>query len=271
MFTTRYPRYTPQMNLHAHDQTNITTCDRTLAVYSNWLFGDDITLTERLIALSKRLGRPLIVLDSGCGKGHAARDLICTPIIRDYIKKVIGISMHHFHSSEQIQQAHPNKFTYHVGTTQSVLSKAFGQVDVILDIWGAFAYSPDKAALLHQYHDCLAPHGQLFAFQRIPRHTINTVVQTDAEEYPFFDFLARYPGFSYTHGNAEQQTLLYEKQQSHFPLPPTHVASVSAQMTRTNPAALSIPLAQAQAGNAVVPEQAVLVVESERQLKPKPY
>ncbi|MAZ45019.1 MAG: hypothetical protein CMF48_07590 [Legionellales bacterium] len=269
-FSSRVATFTPYMGLRAHDATNVTCSTRDLNEYSRWLFADEMALKERLIALKERLGKPLVILDAGCGQGYASRQLLSDPALEGIIASVIGVSLHHFHSLESLATDFPSRFRYYPGTVQNVLRKSTEQVHVILDLWGALAYSADKLSLLHQYHDVLVPGGQLYAFQRLERHTTQTLIHEGDETTELFPFLHCQPGFSWSRRQGEKDTLLYQKNQAHFPITGSISMTCSEETNITTPK-IKHSRRLAAAGNALVPKTVTYTLHSRTSLRSKPY
>ncbi len=53
-----------------------------------------------------------------------------------------------------------NQLQFRAQYAEEVLPDLKGSVDRLIDFWGAFAYSPERIALLEGYYEALAPEGQ---------------------------------------------------------------------------------------------------------------
>lgn len=119
---------------------------RSLAEY------DEILLNpgDRLIDLVPEGGT---IVDVGTGHAMAMVELA-------RLKKVTTIAIN-TQDLKPIVGALVGRFDYRVGYAEEVLkSLPTASVDRLVDLWGAFSYSPEKAKLLEEYSRVLKPGGQ---------------------------------------------------------------------------------------------------------------
>jgi SAM-dependent methyltransferase len=162
-----YTRVTPKsLNrfsyFHTEDKTNLTIATRAVKEYAEQLDFKN-SLKKYIITFARKIGRKIVILDSGCGKCTAIDELLSDPCLDNHIQQITGVSLHYFENVKQVMTKHPGRFIYYYGTIQNVLSQALEthqKFDLILDIWGAYPYSENKLNLLRQYHDALKPSGE---------------------------------------------------------------------------------------------------------------
>lgn len=162
------------------DKTNLTTNTRGISDYDN-CFRSKKNLSSLIKQLTRTQKHPLTILDAGCGSGKVLEQMLNDPRLNHIIDKAIGISKDYFSPIKNVMTSHPKRFTYYKGTVQDVLNKEPLKVDLILDVWGACAYSSDKLALIKQYYQTLKPGGKAFIFdkRRAKIYTRNNELESD--------------------------------------------------------------------------------------------
>lgn len=175
-------------NFIKHDHTNKTLTKRDVADY-NQLLSDQMkcsTLTKTIKQLSKTLGRPLVILDAGCGEGVVLDEILSKNGLKEHVKRCVGISKHYFSGIAKVSEKHGKQFQFYLGCAQDILRKEPIKADLILDIWGALSYSKDRMGLIRQYYHVLNPHGQAYIYCN--RKTL--VKEPDESASHLFEILA---------------------------------------------------------------------------------
>lgn len=136
------------------DKKNLTRHDRTLEDYSIYVATLMDDLQETILRDKK-----ITILDCGAGSGRALDDLLSGPFKRQ-IKKCVGISLHYFDNVCSLFPKHRNKIEWYIGKAEQILPRMNEKFDLIFDIYGAYFYSPERPALINEYHRLLSPEGK---------------------------------------------------------------------------------------------------------------
>ena len=247
------------------DKTNLTVNYRSSYQYKIQLALD---LASTIKQLSQKLGRPLHLLDAGCGQGFAIDDYLSDPSLSEHLDLCTGASLHYFSHIHHLVEKHQQRFQYVYGKVQDYLAPLQAKFDLILDVCGAYLYSVDRIALLRLYHQALKPEG----FAQICMHDFkdNILLLDGAQKKSFIEILCReYPETfevrsttftnSLTNKNMTNYILTVRKMTSQFPVPFCEVKEFTSCITGA--LAEKVPLeeefAAYQRGNAVAPGQVI--------------
>lgn len=148
------------LGIPPEDKNNITFICRNLEDCKNSL-GMNTSLKEFIIEHSKKLGKKINILDSGCGIGTAIDEILSDPELDSYVNVVSGISLNYFSNIQSLMKKHGDRFHYYYGKVQFALSdkQVNEKFDIILDVLGPYMYSVDKINVLKLYHELLNPQG----------------------------------------------------------------------------------------------------------------
>lgn len=190
----------------SEDSTNLTTTHRDTKHYSYLLNID--SLPELILSIAKIKGKPIRILDAGCGKAVAIDELLTNQKLNGVIEQVTGASLNYFENIKSVMEKHGKRFYFYLGKVQDVLAKSHDTFDLILDAWGAFAYSEDKLSLLKQYHDALTPFGTAHVFAGKSREL--TIVN-DNEQVQFMSWVTKNFPENFTVKNSRNPRYFHEK------------------------------------------------------------
>lgn len=109
--------------------------------------------------------REVTVLDSGAGQGIAMQDLIKKT---NSIAKCTCITKHRFEDIDRPAIA-KEKMKWAFARSEDYLKESKERFDLITDLFGAYAYSPDRDELIEHYYNHLKVGGKAFVF--INSHT----------------------------------------------------------------------------------------------------
>lgn len=235
--------------LPAEDKTNLTNTKRKVKKYNEKLNTD---IEQIILQLAKRLGRKVNLLDAGCGSAVAIDELLSNKELASALNTCTGISLHYFNNIKQVMEKHGERFIYYKGSAQEVLKKMHNQIDIIIDVWGAYCYSEDKIGLLKLYHQALTPYGDAEVFIK----NQNTLIILDENHKMNLDKICdQYPDTFTKHEHKYDTTTLSAitliKNSERFPLPNCSIKSYQEVRTINSPKDLEA----LRKGNAVRPDK----------------
>lgn len=174
--------------LISEDKTNLTCTDRSIYKYNSAL---NTHVDELVLELAKKKGRKINILDAGCGNGSAIHELLSDRELNDAIDTCTGVSVSYFEHIKEVSRLHGDRFIYYKGKVEDVLKEQKNQYDIILDVWGAFSYSPYKLEVLELYYQALTLNGEARILSP-DRSTLKIKSDIDGE-VNLKDFCFRYP------------------------------------------------------------------------------
>ncbi len=133
--------------------------------------------------------RDVTILDSGAGQGLAMQDLIAKV---HTISQCVCITKHRFQDVDRPDEA-KRKMKWVFGRSEDYLEKTRERFNLITDLFGAYAYSPDRDKLIEHYYNHLKVGGKAFVFIN-SRTYMNNVIKTGNAPERLEEYLAqRYP------------------------------------------------------------------------------
>ncbi|HEX4926226.1 MAG TPA: class I SAM-dependent methyltransferase, partial [Bdellovibrionales bacterium] len=132
-----------------------------------------------------------IVLDIGGGTGRAMFELALQTLARVF---VINTQRYSKQSLVEAAGADPGaRFRFLSGFVEDILPRFKNRAKLIVDMWGAFSYSPAKAEIVEAVYAALKPGGQAVIY--VAAATYEIYVNTPAGKVRFVEWLVTtYPG-----------------------------------------------------------------------------
>lgn len=112
------------------------------------------------------------VLDCGAGKASFLDSILSTNDDEGrekyHIQQATGISLHVFPDITKLVQKHQGKLNWFFNSGKEILpilSRNYsGHYHLLVDLWGIYFYSPERALILFHYYQLLTPGGRAYVF-----------------------------------------------------------------------------------------------------------
>jgi hypothetical protein len=128
--------------------------------------------------LQKLVGKDEIVLDLGGGQGRAMFELVMQTMARAFVINTQKFSAQPWIVMHRLSVF--DRLTYIADYAENALRKFKNKAKLIVDMWGAFSYSPSKKEIIELTYEALVPGGEAHFFWASERYSLEVKTPTGA-------------------------------------------------------------------------------------------